>query len=286
MFQTPAAAAAAAAAAASRRRSVAPAKPPRNTAPAARGRARPAAVTSASSRVARRMVAAAPKEKTPPKRGRGRPSMASKTRKTPVVKDKKAPEKRNSSELDDALFKDVHVVIEKLRRRRSPVARAVEPDEVFDRLEEVRRSPLRVQIVCEDILKESKKEEEEDKQEVEKTPVAAVAASSKKARASAIKRNTRSSRKAAPPSPVKGELQERTFFRCSIFYSISSSRLCPRHRACPALPEEDPGPAVDGPRGCRLRPPCQRLLRHPSGRQPHGHAQKQPPRPRQAAHGG
>ncbi len=182
---------------AAKKAAAAAAAAPRGT--AARGRARPAKHPAVAGGRKQKTASAPPPPPPPPaKKGRG-PSAAAERKKKDAAN--KKTKKRNSSDLDDSLFKDVQVVLDRIRD--SP-AEAVSADEVFDRLEEVKRSPLRVDLVSGDLVREAGKEGEKDK-ETEKQVASKTPAAKKKI---ASKRVTRSCKKVAPPSPVKGELEE------------------------------------------------------------------------------
>jgi len=68
----------------------------------------------------------------------------------------KASKKRNSGELGDDLFQDVEVVLTRLDSN-SPAKELANsyPDLVFEKLEEVRRSPKRVELVCQQLINEA-----------------------------------------------------------------------------------------------------------------------------------
>ncbi len=143
-------------------------------------------------------------EVTPPRKTATVAKRASTAKKASAAK-KVAPKKRNSSELDDSLFKDVKVVLQKLE---ATPAKAVAPDVVFERLEEVKRSPMRVDLVCRDLIRESTDSESSEAEEAQqheqkrkaKTPAA------KKSFATA-QRMTRSTKKQMPPpSPTKANV--------------------------------------------------------------------------------
>ncbi len=166
------------------------------TSSAQRGRARTGGNSSNTRSTIKTEPEVAKKKTTPPpkpKRG-----------KTSGGTDRK---KRNSSEVDSSLFKDVQVVLQRIKN--TPM-RTVPADEVFERLEEVKRSPLRVNLVFKDLVREAADEEIKVVRIVEepasKTPTGKMVPPSK--------RMTRSAKKVAPPSPVKGREMKLTY--CTI----------------------------------------------------------------------
>lgn len=85
-----------------------------------------------------------------------------KTAKTPAKRALKTPKSKVGIKTPgvESVVKDVEIVLEKLEN--TPAAKALlKPEDIFDRLEQVAKSPKRVEIVCKQILNESKSEEED-----------------------------------------------------------------------------------------------------------------------------
>jgi len=79
------------------------------------------------------------------------------------------PKKRNSSEIQEDLFQDVEVVLHRLKKKDLPKTK-MEANVVFEMLEEVKRSPKRVDIVCGKLLEEAHQTSDDDKEEEAVTP--------------------------------------------------------------------------------------------------------------------
>jgi hypothetical protein len=64
----------------------------------------------------------------------------------------KKAKKRNSGELGPDLFEDVEVVLTRLEQTPAKKLAWANPDLIFEKLEEVRRSPQRVDLVCKELV--------------------------------------------------------------------------------------------------------------------------------------
>ena len=101
------------------------------------------------------------------------------------------------------------------RLENTPAKALLEPNEVFERLEEVKRSPMRVQLVCRDLVKEAEEmeeqeekpqQQEDDEKKAMKTPARAKTPKRPKEMPADVtsKRMTRSTKKGTP-APFKSE---------------------------------------------------------------------------------
>ena len=127
--------------------------------------------TTAPAKPARKNPPAAKVPKTPAKKAkleelanevvRSTRKSARKAAKTPAKQTLKTPKSKISkTPALDRIGSDVKIVLEKLEN--TPAAKALlQPEDIFDRLEQVSKSPKRVDIVCKQILNESKSEEED-----------------------------------------------------------------------------------------------------------------------------